>query len=51
MGNLVVSNNKFDLINSHMNNIYPYVRRYAQAILNHNIIAEALIPVHNHPTI
>ena len=41
-GNLVVSNSYFDLINSHLNNIYPYVRRRAQVILNHDAIAEAL---------
>ena len=42
-GNLLVSHySNFDLINSHLNNIYPYVRRRAQVILNHDAIAEAL---------
>ena len=40
--NLVVTNSNFDLINSHLNNIYPYVRRRAQVILNHDAIPEAL---------
>ena len=38
----MVTNSNFDLINQHLNNIYPYVRRRAQVILNHDAIAEAL---------
>ena len=50
-GNLVVTNSHFDLINQHLNNIYPFVKRRAQVILNHDAIAEALNSSHTPNTI